>query len=360
MPDTAQIPAIAPIDDAAFAAHVQHLLDQKTKPVGALGMLEQLALRIACILGSDQPVLRDPQMLVFAADHGLAARGVSAYPVDVTWQMVENFLAGGAAVSVLARQGGIALNVVDCGVAKDFAVREQGPVHKLPVPGQPRLWRRKIAYGTADCSAGPAMTAQQCALALRNGRVLVQQLPGNAVLLGEMGIGNTSSASLLLARLCDLPIDAVTGTGTGLDAAGLARKVAVLRQVLDWHGDAQAPLEVLRAMGGLEIATMVGAVLQAAVERRVIVVDGFITTAAVLVASRLQPAVLQRCVYAHRSGEPGHTCMLAHLQAQPLLEWQMRLGEGSGAALAWPLLQSACAMLREMASFASAGVSTQK
>ena len=359
MSDSALIPAIASIHDAHLRQHVQQLLDHKTKPVGSLGKLEALALRIACILGTDQPVLREPQMVVFAADHGLAAQGVSAYPVDVTWQMVENFLAGGAAVSVLSRQHGVALNVVDCGVARDFAVREQDPEHKLPPAGEPRLWRRKVAYGSADCSQGPAMTAEQGAIAVRNGMALVHKLPGNALLLGEMGIGNTSSASLLLARLCGEPIEAVTGVGTGLDAAGLARKVAVLQQVLALHRDVQAPLDVLLAMGGLEIATMVGAVLQAALERRVIVVDGFITTAAVLVASRLQPAVLERCIYAHQSGEPGHVRMLGHLQAQPLLDWQLRLGEGSGAALAWPLLESACAMLRDMASFASAGVSTK-
>lgn len=342
--------------DGPLAQRVQRKLDGKTKPLGSLGQLEQLALRIACILGTPAPRLQQPQMLVFAADHGLAARGVSAYPVDVTWQMVENFLAGGAAVSVLSRQHGIALNVVDCGVARDFAPREQDPEHKLPLAGQPRLWRRKVAYGTQDCSVGPAMTAEQCQLALRNGAELVKRLPGNALLLGEMGIGNTSSASLLLARLCGEPIAEVTGAGTGLDAQGVARKAAVLRQVLDFHADVREPLQVLAAMGGLEIATMAGAVLQAASERRVIVVDGFITTAAVLVASRLQPAVLQRCVFAHCSGEPGHARMLAHLQAHPLLDLQMRLGEGSGAALAWPLLVSACAILEQMASFEEAGV----
>ena len=355
----AAIPAIASLADAAFTQRVQHAIDHKTKPLGALGRLEQLALRIACILGQDKPVLQQPQMLVFAADHGLAARGVSAYPVDVTWQMVENFMAGGAAVSVLARQHGLALNVVDCGVARDFPAREQDPDDKLPQPGQPRLWRRKLGYGTRDCSQGPAMTATECAMALRNGAALVRQLPGNALLLGEMGIGNTSSASLLLARLCGEPLAEVTGAGTGLDAAGLARKIGVLQEVLQLHAQATEPLDALAAMGGFEVATMVGAVLQAAAERRVIVVDGFITTAAVLVASRMQPHVLQRCIYAHRSGEPGHQRMLAHLQAQPLLDWQLRLGEGSGAALAWPLLQSACTMLNEMASFESAGVSTK-
>ncbi|MBF6630185.1 MAG: nicotinate-nucleotide--dimethylbenzimidazole phosphoribosyltransferase [Comamonas sp.] len=356
---SALIPEVVSIHDVAFSAHVQALLDDKTKPVGSLGMLEQLAHRIACILGTDAPVLDAPQMVVFAADHGLAARGVSAYPVDVTWQMVENFMAGGAAVSVLARQHGIALNVVDCGVARDFAVREQDPHDKLPKAGVPRLWRRKVAYGTQDCSQGWAMTEAECALALRNGIELVKKLPGNALLLGEMGIGNTSTASLLLAKLCGISVAEVTGMGTGLDAEGIQRKVAVLQQVLQTHQDVTEPLQVLAAMGGLEVATMVGAVLQAAAQRRVIVVDGFITSAAVLLASRLQPAVLERCVYAHCSGEPGHRLMLQALQAQALLDWQLRLGEGSGAATVWPLLPAACAILREMASFATAGVATK-
>ena len=355
---SAVIPEVVSIHDAGFAAHVQALLDAKTKPVGSLGVLEHVAHRIACILGTDKPVLEAPQMVVFAADHGLAARGVSAYPVDVTWQMVENFLAGGAAVSVLARQHGIALNVVDCGVARDFAPRAQEP-DAVASALQPRLWRKKVAYGTQDCSQGPAMSEQECALAIRNGRELIKKLPGNAVLLGEMGIGNTSTASLLLSKLCATPIETVTGMGTGLTTEGVERKKAVLQQVLAHHAAVTAPLQVLAAVGGLEVATMVGAILQAAVERRVIVVDGFITSAAVLVASRLQPAVLERCVYAHRSGEPGHTLMLLELGAQPLLDWQLRLGEGSGAATAWPLLPSACAILREMASFASAGVATK-
>lgn len=351
------LPQVVPLHQPQLLAQVQQAIDQKTKPVGALGRLETLAAHIAAILGSAAPQLSQPQMLVFAADHGLAARGVSAYPVDVTWQMVENFLSGGAAVSVLSRQHGIGLHVVDCGVARDFARREQTPWSIDSTDLTPRLWRRKVAYGTRDCSTEPAMTAQECAFALRNGAELVKKLPGNALLLGEMGIGNTSSAALLTARLCDIPVAEVTGVGTGLDAAGLARKKAILQQVLELHHTAQEPLDALAAFGGLEIATMVGAVLQAASERRVILVDGFITTAAVLVASRLQPAVLERCAYAHCSGEPGHSKLLAALGAEPLLDWQLRLGEGSGAALAWPLLVSACVMLGEMASFAQAGVS---
>lgn len=338
--------AIPDLHDAALSARLRHLIDNKTKPLGALGKLETLALRIGAILGSEAPVLVQPQMLVCAADHGLAARGVSAYPSDVTWQMVENFLAGGAAVSVLARQHGLALTVVDCGVRRDFAPRDG-------------LLLRKIAPGTADASAGPAMSAAQCAEAIANGRAIVRELPGNALLLGEMGIGNSSTAAMLLARLVGHDIEACTGAGTGLDADGRARKAQVLREVLALHADAIAPLDALAAFGGFELATLVGAVLQAAEERRVIVLDGFIASAAVLVAQALRPNVVQRCVAAHVSAEPGHALLLAHLGLDPLLHLDLRLGEGSGAALAWPLLESACLILREMASFESANVSRQ-
>jgi nicotinate-nucleotide--dimethylbenzimidazole phosphoribosyltransferase len=335
---------IPDLHDDVLTVRLQYLLDNKTKPLGSLGRLEALALRVGTILGSETPALEAPQMLVCAGDHGLAARGVSAFPSDVTWQMVENFLAGGAAVSVLARQHGLALTVVDCGVRRDFQPR-------------PGLVQRKIAPGTADASAGPAMTAAQCAQAIANGREVVAALPGNVLLLGEMGIGNSSAASMLLARLAGLDIDVCTGSGTGLDAAGLARKREVLREVLTLHADAAEPLDALAAFGGFEIATLVGAVLQAAQERRVIVLDGFIASAAVLVAQALEPRVVQRCVAAHRSAEPGHALLLQKLGLDPLLDLGLRLGEGSGAALAWPLLESACCILREMASFEAAGVS---
>lgn len=338
------VPTVSDLTQPALLQALQHAIDQKTKPLGALGRLETLALQLGLILGTERPELQVPQLVVFAADHGLAARGVSAYPSDVTWQMVENFLAGGAAVSVLARQHGIGLTVMDCGVRHDFAPR-------------PGLRLCKVAHGTADASAQPAMTRAQCEQALAHGHALVDELPGNVLLLGEMGIGNTSAASLLMARLTGLDIVDCTGAGTGLDAAAVQRKVAVLREVLQRHPDAIEPLDVLAAMGGFEIAAMVGAVLQAAAQRRVLVVDGFITTAAVLVAARLQPHVLQRCVFAHQSGERGHALMLAYLKAQPLLDLGLRLGEGSGAALAWPLLVSAAVILRDMASFESAGVS---
>ncbi len=350
-------PSFLPLADIAnptLTQALRHKLDNKTKPLGSLGRLEELGLKLGQILGSETPALAQPQMVVFAGDHGLTARGVSAFPSDVTWQMVENFLAGGAAVSVLARQHGLALTVVDCGVKHDFLAG-------LPA-GATRagLQVRKAAgaeHGTADSSVQPAMTPAQCQQALANGQDLVKGLPGNALLLGEMGIGNTSAASLLLARLAGLDIAQCTGAGTGLDAPAVQRKTAVLREVLQRHANATAPLEALAALGGFEIATMVGAVLQAAHECRVVVVDGFIATSAVLVAHALQPLVLQRCVFAHRSGERGHEFMLQHLGVQALLDLGLRLGEGSGGALAWPLLQSACAILREMASFESAGVS---
>ena len=347
---------LSDIRNAEFTQALQHKLDFKTKPRGSLGRLEALALQLGEILGTESPTLDSPQMVVFAGDHGLTAQGISAFPSDVSWQMVENFLAGGAAVSVLARQHGLNLTVVDCGVNHDFLAG-------LPAGTQrPGLWVHKVTggeKGTADSSVQAAMTPVQCQQALRNGQDIVKALPGNAVLLGEMGIGNTSAASLLLARLSGLDMEVCTGAGTGLDAAAVQRKTAVLRQVLARHSDATAPLAALAAFGGFEIATMVGAILQAAQERRVVVVDGFVATSAVLVAHALQPLVLQRCVFAHNSGEPGHALMLAQLRAQPLLDLGLRLGEGSGAALAWPLLVSACAILREMASFATAGVATK-
>ena len=331
-------------NEQPLALRLQQRLDQLTKPRGSLGRLEALALQIGLIQRSERPALHAPQIVVFAADHGLAAQGISAYPGEVTAQMVENFLVGGAAVSVLARQHGLALTVVDAGVRSEIAPRAG-------------LLVRKIAAGTGDASLGPAMSALQCGEAIERGRNVVRQLPGNVLLLGEMGIGNTSSAALLLARLAGQDIAACVGRGTGLDDAGLAHKLAVLRRVLALHADAREPLAALAAFGGFEIAMLAGAALQAAEERRVIVVDGFIVGAAILVASMMTPGVLECCVFSHRSDEAGHGLMLDTLGAQPLLQLGLRLGEGSGAALAWPLVDSAVRLLNEMASFESAGVS---
>lgn len=338
---------LPPFNEAALAARVQQRLDRKTKPIGSLGRIERLALQVALVQQREQPALQSPQLVVFAADHGIAGNGVSAYPSEVTAQMVSNFLAGGAAISVLARQHGLGLTVVDCGVRADFEA-------------QPGLVIAKTARGSADILEQPAMSAAQCEAAVQHGRQVVRSLPGNAVLLGEMGIGNSSVAALLMQRLTGLPLAQCVGRGTGMDDTGLAHKQAVLQAALERHADAHAPLQLLAALGGLEVATMVGAVLEAAAGRRLVVVDGFITTAAVAVAARLAPTVLEACVFSHCSAESGHAAWLAQLGVQPLLDLGLRLGEGSGAALAWPLVVSAVRLLDEMASFESAGVSERK
>ncbi|MES2718620.1 MAG: nicotinate-nucleotide--dimethylbenzimidazole phosphoribosyltransferase [Pseudomonadota bacterium] len=340
----ALIARVQPRADAALAQRLQQRLDRLTKPTGALGQLEALALQIGLLQGSTRPQLHSPQLMVFAADHGLARQRVSAYPQDVTWQMVANMQAGGAAINVLARQHGLALTLVDAGVAHDFGAA-QG------------LVGAKLGWGTADASAGPAMSTDTAAQALLGGAGLLARQPGNAVLFGEMGIANTASASLLLARLAGVPLATATGRGTGLDDAGLARKQAVLAACLARAPQASTPLQVLAEFGGFEIGMIAGAMLQAAAERRLILVDGFIVGAALLVAARLAPAVLDACVFAHCGAEAGHAALLAALGARPLLALGLRLGEGTGAALAWPLLQSSLLLLDGMASFDSAGVS---
>ncbi|MDI1236262.1 MAG: nicotinate-nucleotide--dimethylbenzimidazole phosphoribosyltransferase [Polaromonas sp.] len=338
------LPAIESTADAALAARLQHRIDQKTKPLGALGQLEALALQLGLIQRSEAISFHAPQMVVFAADHGIASEGVSAFPQAVTVQMVGNMLAGGAAINVFARQHGFALQVVDAGVAADLA-------------DHPQLQQRKIAPGTQNICEGPAMSPAQARAALQAGMDVMQGLPGNVVAFGEMGIANTSPAALLLARLAGLPVGDVVGRGTGLDDAQLAHKQAVLQRALARHADVREPLAVLAALGGFEIAMMAGAMLQAASERRAVLVDGFIAGAAALVARALVPQVRDYLVFCHRSAERGHQLLLAHLQATPLLDLDMRLGEGTGALLAWPLLQSAALFMAEMASFDSAGVS---
>jgi len=339
-----RLPAIEPTSDASLEARLRHKIDHKTKPLGALGRLEGLALQLGLIQRGETITLREPQMVVFAADHGLAAEGVSAYPQAVTVQMVGNMLAGGAAINVFARQHGFALNVVDAGVAAELAPH-------------PRLLQRKIAQGTRNTRKEPAMTAAQARAAVQAGMDIVSQLPGNVVAFGEMGIANTSAAALLFARLAGVGIDDATGRGTGLDDAQLTHKRQVLADALARHAGATQPVDALAALGGFEIAMMAGAMLQAASERRVVLVDGFIAGAAALVARSLAPAAQDYMVFCHRSDEQGHRLLLAHLEAQPLLDLGLRLGEGTGALLAWPLLQSAAGFLNEMASFDSAGVS---
>jgi nicotinate-nucleotide--dimethylbenzimidazole phosphoribosyltransferase len=339
---------IPPFDDA-LRARLQAAVDSKTKPLGALGRLEALAVQIGLIQNTEAPQLIRPAMVVFAADHGIAHAGVSAYPQAVTAQMLLNFVAGGAAVNVFCRQHGFALEVVNAGVA--------APLWAGDTPG---LVDAPIGLGTRDFAQQPAMTAEERDRAMALGAQRAAHhaaLGSNVIALGEMGIANTASAACLMARLCDLPVAQCVGRGTGLDDAGLARKRAVLEAAMARHAQVKAPLDVLACFGGFEVAAMVGAVLEAAQRRMVILVDGFIATAAVLVAARVAPGVLRYCVFGHVSDERGHRALLEVLDARPLLSLSLRLGEGSGAVLAYPLVVSAVAFLREMATFASAGVS---
>lgn len=328
-------------------AALRRKIDTKTKPLGALGRLEALALQIGLIQQTESPKLERPQILLFAADHGAVAEGISAYPQDVTWQMVQNFLGGGAAINVFSRQASIAVQVIDAGVNHDF-------------PEQSELRNCKIANGTANYVHEPAMSAAQCARAVETGAQLVRECIAqgtNVIGCGEMGIGNTSSAALLLHRVGGLPLADCIGRGAGVDDAGLARKCAILERAAARRPGALAPLEALAEYGGFEIAMMTGAFLAAAQAKMIILVDGFIASSALLVASRLHPAVLEYCVFAHVSAEAGHRRMLELLGGEPLLALGMRLGEGTGAAACYPLLQLAANFLNEMTSFDTAGVS---
>jgi len=325
-----------------------HKINQKTKPLGALGLLESIALQIGLIQNTLTPQLSKPTLLVFAGDHGVVAAGVSSYPQAVTAQMVLNFLRGGAAINVFARQNNMQLRIVDAGVNHVFDDHTD-------------LIHAKVGFGTRNFLVEPAMTLAQCEQALATGAALVEKeinAGSNVLGFGEMGIGNTSSASCLMSVLCNLPIEQCVGRGTGFDDAGLAKKTTTLKQALATHQlKNDAAMQALATVGGFEIAMMVGAMLAAAQNKALLLIDGFIATSALLVASRLQPNILQYCVFAHCSGEAGHRQLLAYLEAKPLLDAGLRLGEGTGAALAYPLVQAAVNFLNEMASFESAGVS---
>lgn len=340
------LPVVLPIENSALHKKIQHALDTKTKPVGSLGRLEALALQMGLIFNTTTPELKQAQMLVFAADHGIAKNGVSAFPQEVTWQMADNILQGGAAISVLCKQHNIDLTLIDCAIAQ-------------PVAPHPHLISKKInPNGSADASVAAAMTTQECIEAIGLGIETVQSMPGNCILLGELGIGNTSSAALLLAKIANLPIEECTGAGTGMQGEALQHKINVLSQAISTHAHVNTPFDVLAAVGGFEIAAMVGAALEAAKQRRVIVVDGFVVSSAILVAAQFNPHVLDYCIFSHRSFERGHQLMLEQMNAKPLLQMDLRLGEGSGAALAWPIIESSCFILSKMASFSEAKVST--
>ena len=350
-PDARQLAALIArvprLDEHAMDASRQRQ-DQLTKPPGSLGRLERLATQLAGITGSARPRLPRKAIIVMAADHGVVSEGISAYPARVTMQMVMNFASGGAAINVLARQSGARVVVVDIGVASE-----------LP-PSLP-IVHRKIAFGTQNLAESPAMTPEQALAAIGVGaEVLASEAERglDVVCLGEMGIGNTTAASAIVAAITGLAVREVTGRGTGIDDATWTRKVRVIERALEVHQpDPKLPLDVLAKVGGLEIAGLVGVTLAAASRRVAVVVDGFIASAAALVAVELCPAVRGFLIAAHRSVEVGHRAVLEQLELEPLVVLDLRLGEGSGAALVLPIIDAATALLDEMATFEEAGVS---
>ncbi len=338
--------AIPKADEGVRAAALRRL-DTLTKPLGALGRLESLAAQVCAVQRTLAPTILQPVAVVFAADHGVADRGVSAYPRAVTEQMVKNFLSGGAAINVLARLQGMDLWIVDAGVDGDCG-------------SHPRLIGAKIRRGTRDLTVEAAMTADECREALKRGRMVVEEVVprgGNTLVLGEMGIANTASSALLMHGLTGLPLADCIGRGTGLDDAGLARKREILAQGCTRREPPRDPLELLAEFGGYEIAMLVGALTSAAARRHLIVVDGFTVTVAAALAARIDPNVLDYCVFGHCSAEHAHRALLEHLRVEPLLDLGMRLGEGSGAAVALSVVRAALALFTEMATFEGAGVS---
>lgn len=340
----ADIPTLSP----AAGVKAQALLDNKTKPRRSLGRLEELAVWYAQVTDQALPPLPNKAIVVAAADHGVAAAGVSAYPSAVTAQMVANFARGGAAINVLAKTANAKLLVVDAGI-------------QAPIPDLPGVSDRRLRAGTANMLEAPAMTRDQALAMLDYGIHFADQLKSDGVGLlglGEMGIGNTTAASAMVAALLNLPSGDVTGRGTGLDDAGLKHKIAVIDAALAKHRpEPSDPIDVLSKVGGLEIAFLAGLCLGAAANRLPVVLDGFITGAAALTAAMLAPAIKDYFVASHVSVERGHRYVLAHLGLKPLLDFDLRLGEGTGAALAMPMIDAALAILRDMASFAEAGVS---
>jgi nicotinate-nucleotide--dimethylbenzimidazole phosphoribosyltransferase len=343
------IQAIRPVDASWIDAASRRQLEL-TKPPGSLGRLEEVANRCAAIRESLQLTADRPRIVLFAADHGVCAEGVSAYPQAVTAQMVLNFLRGGAAINAIARAGGIELKVVDCGVV-------------TPIPYSSELLSRRAASGTRNFCEQPAMTEAEMSAALTTGIELACDSAATGCDLlgfGEMGIGNTTSASAIAAALTREPVESVVGCGTGADEARMARKRAAVRRGLSLHADSLGePLGILRCLGGLEIAAMCGFCLGAAAHRVPVVMDGFIATAAAALAVDLCPAMSGYLFASHCSVEPGHAYLLRRLEQEPLLRLGMRLGEGTGAALAMQIMQAAIAAFTGMATFGSAGVSNK-
>jgi nicotinate-nucleotide--dimethylbenzimidazole phosphoribosyltransferase len=336
--------------DTLTGQEISEKINNKTKPLRALGMLEKLAFQIASVQNTLFPKLEKPHIIVFAGSHGIAAKGVSAYPSEVTPQMVLNFMNGGAAINVFTRQHDIQLLLVDAGVDYDFEKSE-------------KLIDAKINHGTKNFLEQPAMTAEECSQCFEKGAELVRQVKAtgcNVIGFGEMGIGNTSSAALIMSKLLGIPIEDCVGRGTGLDDQQLSQKIVILREALKIHQNAGSdPVTVMQSFGGFEIAMMCGAMMEAAKHNMIILVDGFIASASYLSAFQMFPAIKNNAVFCHQSDEKGHRLLLNALEAEPVLKLDLRLGEGTGCALAYPILASAVAFFNEMASFESAGVSNK-
>jgi nicotinate-nucleotide--dimethylbenzimidazole phosphoribosyltransferase len=325
---------------------LQKKIDLKTKPLGSLGRLEKIAKQIGLIQNTLTPSLCNPAMLIFAGDHGLAEEGVSPFPKEVTYQMVMNFVGGGAAINVFCRQNGFSLKVVDAGVDFDF-------------PQELNIVHAKVAHGTKNILKEPAMSPENCLLAMnRAARIVADEAANNCNVIGfgEMGIGNTSAASLIMHKIIGLPIDDCTGSGAGMHGNQLDHKKQVLAQAAKLY-NCNTPLDILATYGGYEIAMMTGAMLEAAKRGMVLLVDGFIASASFLVAYKMNNDILKNAIFCHKSNEYGHKAIMDYLNAEPILDLGFRLGEGTGAAVAYPIIKSALAFLNEMASFEDAGVS---
>lgn len=340
-------PVVPTIDKQAQTQAQQHL-DSLTKPLGSLGRLEELAVRLAGMTGKVIPDFSRKAVVVMASDHGVACEGVSAYPPDVTYQMVLNFLAGGAAINVLARQAKADVKVVDMGVRGEF-------------PTNPNLINKKIAQGTTNFLKGPAMTLAQAETAIDSGIQIANYLADEGyqiVATGDMGIGNTTASSAIVSVLTGLPVGEVTGRGTGVDDAGLERKIQVIKQAIELNKpNPKDALDVLSKVGGFEIAGLCGLIIGCACRRIPVVIDGFISGTAALAAVRLVPEVKNYLVASHKSVECGHAAVFDELGLKPLLDLDLRLGEGTGAVLAFNLVDASMAIMREMATFQSASVS---
>lgn len=328
---------------------LQHKIDMKTKPLGALGLLEKIALQIGLVQNSVSPVLKNPTIVVFAGDHGIVEEGVSAYPQEVTYQMVMNFLNGGAAINVFSKQHNIKIKIVDAGVKFDFET-------------QRGLMNAKILKGTKNFLLEKAMTREELDQCFSLADQIVTDIFNtdcNIIGFGEMGIGNTSSAAMIMSSICNLSIKDCVGKGTMISNDQLEHKIKVLEQCQLFHGSINDPIEILQTYGGFEIAQICGAMIAAFKMNMLIMVDGFISSAAFLVAHKLYPEIKSNAIFCHLSDEYGHRYLLDYLEAEPLVNLKMRLGEGTGCAVAYPIIECAVRFLNEMASFESAGVSNK-